>query len=153
MFREQCDLIMTVMSYRNTEKEDRRKEMRMRRMDRRESLLNHSRNDRVIRDTLEELASDNFNRDADFVKISLKNGKSFWINLNAMPAGERWSTILKLLNHDHLASQDWCDIRDELDTNYTDMVNFLHLGYDDIENIEFSKVIPEITRARLGGAM
>ena len=90
MFRKQRDLIKSVMSYRNTEKEDRRKEMRMRRMDRRESILNRSRNDRVIRDTLEELASDNFNRDADFVKISLKNGKSFWINLNAMPAGERW---------------------------------------------------------------
>lgn len=141
------------MSYRNPNKDDKGNERRRIREERRERILTHNRNDRVIRETLEELASDNFNRDADFVKISLKNGKAFWINLNAMPAGERWSTIVKLLNHDHLASQDWCDIRDELDTNYTDMVNFLHIGYEDIEDIEFTKIVPEITRARLGGAM
>ena len=141
------------MSYRNPNKDDKGNERRRIREERRERILTHNRNDRVIRDTLEELASDNFNRDADFVKIDLKNGKTFWINLNAMPAGERWSTIVKLLNHDHLASQDWCDIRDELDTNYTDMVNFLHIGYEDIEDIEFTKIVPEITRARLGGAM
>ena len=60
------------MSYRNPNKDDKGNERRRIREERRERILTHNRNDRVIRDTLEELASDNFNRDAEIGRASCR---------------------------------------------------------------------------------
>lgn len=85
------------------------------------------------------------------LKITLKSGRSVTVNLNAVPPGERWEIILKMLNNEKLSSSDWDEVRNLEDSEYTNMFSFYDVRMCDIEKAEFIHTPVSINSTRLGG--